>query len=105
MSKQCIPPGAASSANPVSELNPGSHPNQRVKDVKRGNVPVLKPSQISPLLLKTSEVCRLLGNVNARTVARLEERGLIRSVKMIRHKMYPYEEVVKLVSNLNSYKP
>lgn len=40
------------------------------------------------LLVKVNEACRLLGNISPRTVARLERRGLIRPVRLLRHKLY-----------------
>lgn len=56
-----------------------------------------------PLLLNVAAVCRILGGIHPKTLARLEARGLIRSVKLIRHKLYPFEEVTKLVTNLKSF--
>jgi hypothetical protein len=56
------------------------------------------------LLLKTREVCDLLGNLNPRTLARLEARGIIRSVKLLRHKLYAREDVETLVQSLRDWK-
>lgn len=59
-----------------------------------------------PLLLKTSEVCRMLGNINSRTLSRLESRDLIFPVQgLLRHKLYRYSDVVALVENLSPWKP
>jgi hypothetical protein len=59
-----------------------------------------------PLLLKTAEVCRLLGNIAPRTLSRLEARGLIRSVPgLLRHKLYVRRDVEALVENLSTWKP
>lgn len=58
------------------------------------------------LLLKTAEVCRILGNVHPRTLKRLEERGLIRPVSgLIRHKLYARRDVEALVAGLSDWKP
>ena len=64
----------------------------------------LEPSNTAdPLLLKREEVCRLLGNVSPRTVARLEQRGLIRPVSLLRHKLYSREDVLALIENLKNW--
>lgn len=62
-------------------------------------------ASVKPLLLKAKQVCHILGDVNERTLARLEERGLIRRVPLLRHKLYAYEDVVKMVEDLQSWKP
>jgi hypothetical protein len=49
------------------------------------------------LLLKTVEACHLLGGVCPRTLARMEARGLIRSVKLLRHKLYARADIEALV--------
>jgi hypothetical protein len=51
------------------------------------------------ILLKRDEVCRLLGNISPRTVARMEERGLIRPVRILRHKLYSRAALEALVNN------
>lgn len=59
-----------------------------------------------PLLLKTAEVCRILGGIHPRTLARLESRGLIGRVSgLLRHKLYTRHAVEALVVNLSSWKP
>ena len=59
-----------------------------------------------PLLLKTAEVCRILGGIHPRTLARLESRGLIGPVSgLLRHKLYARRDVEALVENLSSWKP
>lgn len=69
--------------------------------------PVIPSFELTaPLLLKTAEVCRLLGNIAPRTLSRLEARGLIRSVPgLLRHKLYARRDVEALVENLSSWKP
>lgn len=52
-----------------------------------------------PILLKRDEVCRLLGNISPRTVARMEQRGLIRPVRILRHKLYSRAALEALVNN------
>lgn len=60
----------------------------------------------APLLLKTAEVCRLLGEIHPRTLSRLEARGLIAPVSgLLRHKLYARRDVEALVENLRSWKP
>ena len=59
-----------------------------------------------PLLIKSKEVCRLLGGIHARTLARLESRGLIRPVSgLLRHKLYASRDVEALVASLSEWKP
>lgn len=74
------------------------------KQPKQQDVPAGDGS-VKPLLLKTKQVCHLLGDVNERTLARLEKRGFIRRVPLLRHKLYAYEDVVKMVEDLQSWKP
>jgi DNA-binding transcriptional MerR regulator len=58
------------------------------------------------MLLKTAEVCRILGGIHPRTLARLESRGLIGRVSgLLRHKLYARHDVEALVANLSSWKP
>jgi hypothetical protein len=60
----------------------------------------------APLLLKTAEVCRLLGDIHPRTLSRLEARGLIVPVSgLLRHKLYARRDVEALVENLSRWKP
>ena len=60
----------------------------------------------APLLLKTAEVCRLLGEIHPRTLSRLEARGLIAPVSgLLRHKLYARRDVESLVENLSTWKP
>jgi DNA-binding transcriptional MerR regulator len=56
------------------------------------------------LLIKAEEVCRLLG-ISDRTLARLEQRGLIKSIRIIRHKLYAMADVESLVEQMRSWKP
>jgi hypothetical protein len=55
------------------------------------------------LLLKTKEVCTLLGGIHPRTLSRLERRGQIRSVKLLRHKLYATEDVEELVERIRNW--
>lgn len=58
----------------------------------------------SPLLVKSKEVCRLLGSISPRTLIRLEQRGLIRPVVgLLRHKLYARCEVEALVQSLSEW--
>ncbi|RYD74949.1 MAG: hypothetical protein EOP84_19070 [Verrucomicrobiaceae bacterium] len=70
----------------------------------------LKPScghQISGgiprLLLKTQDACVVLGGIHPRTLARMEERGLIKSLPLLRHKMYLYSDLEALVDQLREW--
>ena len=57
------------------------------------------------LLLKTQEVCRLLGGIHPRTLHRLEKRGLIRCVPgLLRHKLYSQTDVINLIETLKNWK-
>jgi predicted site-specific integrase-resolvase len=61
------------------------------------------PKQKQRLLLKAREVCELLGGIHPRTLSRMEKSGLIRNVKLLRHRMYLPEDVTKLVDSLRSW--
>jgi len=56
------------------------------------------------MLLKTREVCQMLGGIHPRTLARLEARGEIKSVHLLRHKLYAVQDVVALVENLRNWR-
>jgi hypothetical protein len=80
--------------------------------MKRNREPSLKAAICSvlpsatdqmPLLLKTAEARKYLGNVSARTLARLEQRGLIKSLPILRHKMYASEELRRFVANAQNW--
>jgi hypothetical protein len=55
------------------------------------------------LLLKTKDVRGLLGGIHPRTLRRPELRGQIRSVHLLRHKLYAAEEVEELVNRLQKW--
>jgi hypothetical protein len=55
------------------------------------------------LLLKTQEACEVLGGIHARTLARLEQRGLIRGVKLLRHKLYARADIEALVEEVRKW--
>lgn len=55
------------------------------------------------LLWNTKKVCYVLGDICPRTVSRLEKRGLISKVPLIRHKRYFPSDVVRLVENLRQW--
>ena len=79
-------------------------PRSAGKEVPKGNLrPAAAHDPASPLLLKTAEVCRMLGGIHPRTLARLESRGLIGPVSgLLRHKLYTRRDVEALVENLSS---
>ncbi|MBB5036157.1 hypothetical protein HNQ64_000391 [Prosthecobacter dejongeii] len=52
------------------------------------------------LLIKADEVCRRLGGISSRTLRRLEDRGLIRSLPLLRHRLFAVSDVNKLVEGL-----
>jgi hypothetical protein len=59
-----------------------------------------------PLLLKTKDVCRMLGGLHPRTVARLSARGLLRPISgLLRCKLYARADVENLVKGLTTWKP
>jgi DNA-binding transcriptional MerR regulator len=59
---------------------------------------------IRPLLLKVQDVCRLLGGIHPRSLARLEKRGLIQPIAgLLRHKLYAAKDVHDLVENLKNW--
>lgn len=56
-------------------------------------------------LLKTDQVCLLMGGIHPRTLLRLEKRGLIRCVPgLLRHKLYCQADVISLIENLKNWK-
>ena len=60
-------------------------------------------AKASPALFKTASACHALGGIHPRTLARLEKRGLIRSVKLLRHKLYAREDIEALVQELRKW--
>lgn len=72
-----------------------------VRTTRKASHPVGKTSEGNEeqqLLVSRKEVCRLLGNISARSVARLEERGLLRSTGLLRHKLYRRADVEALAN-------
>lgn len=55
------------------------------------------------LLIKADEVCRRLGGLHPRSLARMEARGLIKSVPLIRHRLFAVEDVNNLVAELRKW--
>ena len=55
------------------------------------------------LLLKTQDACQVLGGIHPRTLARMEKRGLIKSVPLLRHKCYVYDDLEALVDQLREW--
>lgn len=66
--------------------------------------PVEAPSG-PPLLVKGKVVCDMLGGIHPRSLARLEQRGLIKAVPLLRHKLYAVSDVNKLVADLREWQP
>ena len=65
-----------------------------------------RESQTCPqLLIKAGTVCRVLGGIHRRTLARMEKAGIIRSVSLLRHKLYAVEDVEALVEKARQWKP
>lgn len=65
-----------------------------------------KDSPESPSLLwSTKTVCAALGGVHPRTLARMEKAGLIRPVRLLRHKLYSRVDIENFVEGLRSWKP
>lgn len=61
-------------------------------------------ADVQPLLLKVPEVCRLLGGIHPRTLLRMEQAGTVRSVRLLRHKMYAVTDIINLVEDLRKWK-
>jgi len=104
------------SASPASTLGPCESPPKqpvtnglpsKVCPVVRVNNPAnaaaLEKGDLEPLLLNTSETCRLLGGICPRTLDRLEKRGLIRSLPLLRHKMYAFADIESCVEGLRKW--
>lgn len=56
------------------------------------------------LLINTSEACRILGGIHPRSLSRMEARGLIRPVPLLRHKLYAMADINNLVEGLRTWK-
>lgn len=57
----------------------------------------------APLLVKTHDACKELGGIHPRSLARLEKRGLIHSVRLFRHKLYAMADLKALVAELRDW--
>lgn len=68
---------------------------------KKGPVECNPPS--ASLLVNVREACRLMGGISPRTLRRLEQRGLIRSIPLTRHKLYRREDIERLVEEVASW--
>lgn len=102
-------------ASPASKPDGVQPPEQRPKDSapvkprpagrpsKQANNAVLDKSEIEPLLFNTKETCRLL-SICPRTLARLEQRGLIRRVPILRHKRFAMDDIKSCVEGLRKWK-
>jgi len=64
---------------------------------------VVEKSQIEPLLYDTKETCRML-KVCPRTLARLEQRGLIRSIRVLRHKRFALDDIKAFVEEQRKWR-
>ncbi len=64
---------------------------------------VIGERQQQRLLVKTREACEILGGIHPRTLARLEARGLIRCVKLLRHKQYARADIEALVEEVRKW--
>ena len=72
--------------------------------VEATNLSIVSTDRRQPrLLLKTQEACEILGGIHARTLARLEQRGLIRGVKLLRHKLYARADIEALVEEVRKW--
>lgn len=114
LAPSCVDPGLASMA--VQErhqprsiwADPARYRGQpKVATSESAPVGVPESTTTDPqaLLLKAPEVCRLLGGVSLRTLRRMENQGLLRSVHLLRHKLYARQDVEALVENLRKWKP
>ncbi len=74
------------------------------RTAKSGASPIATSAETGVLLLKAHAACQLLGGIHPRSLARLEQRGLIRSVKLLRHKLYAMEDLKALVNELRDWK-
>jgi len=102
-------------ASPASKPDGVQPPEQRPKDSapvkprpagrpsKQASNAVLEKNEIQPLLLNTKDVCRLLG-MCPRSLARLEQRGLVHSVNLLRTKLYSHREIESFAESLCKWK-
>lgn len=61
-----------------------------------------KDNPSEQLLWNTKTACFVLGGISPRTLHRLEQRGLIKSVMLTRHKLYTPKAVQRLVEEVAS---
>lgn len=73
--------------------------------MSRSKTVVTERGDNAPMLVNAAEACRLLGGISKKTLRRLEERGLVRSVKLIRHRLFPRDQITSLVANLQTFRP
>jgi len=88
---------------PIKQIAKISRPSKARAEVRPNNpakTAVLEKGELQPLLLNSSEVCRLLGSISKRTLARMEKAGTIRSICLLRHKLYARKDIEILVENL-----
>ena len=60
--------------------------------------PVHGKRDTAKLAYNTKELCAVLG-ISSRSLIRLEQRGLIRSSKVLRTKLYPHTEVERFLQD------
>ena len=80
-------------------------PKQEVRKVHRNKM-IAREDAASALLVNVLEACNLLGGIHPRTLARLEKRGLIRSIGgLVDRKLYATADLKSLVEDLRSWSP
>ena len=77
--------------------------NSKRNRTKRKGQDAARNLDCAPLLVKTQDACKELGGIHPRSLARLEKRGLIRSVKLLRHKLYAMDDLKALVEDLRGW--
>ena len=91
------PPKHEPKAIPLTKPRPVSRP------VYQASSKVVEKGEIERLLLDTKETCRLL-SFCPRTLARLEQRGLIRSIPILRHKRFAMDDIKAFVEEQRKWK-
>jgi hypothetical protein len=89
--KQVVNNGRSAKSRPVARLG------------NQATTMAVADDEIEPLLYNTTQTCRLLG-VCPRTLDRLEKRGLIRSVKLTRCKLFARKDIEALVEEYRIWK-
>ena len=101
-----LPPATPSGRNERSSavnLQNSSRREAVTPNDRPSQTPARSPQTMSRLLLKAKDACEMLGGIHPRTLSRMEKAGVLRGVKLLRHKLYAAEDLKALVENLRKW--